>query len=282
VNEQPTHLDLFSGIGGFSLAFEREGFRTIGFSEVDPYASAVLRKHWPGVPNYGDIRSTPGPTGVDVLTGGFPCQPFSYAGKRRGKEDDRYLWPEMCRVIAEAKPTWIVGENVAGIINMALDRVLSDLEAIGYSALPIVVPACAVDAPHRRDRVWIVAHSECPRSVGGRECEIRGAVNGSPETEKRGSHAGEAAGPGEDVANASSVLRTQQRQDGRVGRVGSKKGGTRKMQQRGGVPWLPEPNVGRVANGIPSRVDRLRCLGNSIVPQVAQVFARFIYHQLRP
>jgi len=161
VNEK-THLDLFSGIGGFALAAKWNGYRTVGFCDNEPYAQAVLKKHWPEVPCHKDIREVRGElyAGVTLLTGGFPCQPFSVAGKQRGKDDNRYLWPEMLRVIQEAKPAWIIGENVAGIVNLALDQVCSDLEGQGYEVEPIIVPACAVDAPHRRDRVWIVGHSK--------------------------------------------------------------------------------------------------------------------------
>jgi DNA (cytosine-5)-methyltransferase 1 len=159
VNENPTHLDLFSGIGGFALAAGWAGFETVGFCDNEPYAQAVLKKHWPNVPIHGDIKTLDGTAyrGVTLLTGGFPCQPFSNAGKRRGKDDDRYLWPQMLRVIQEARPDWIVGENVVGIIGLALDQVCSDLEAEGYEVEPIIIPACGVDAPHRRNRVWIIA-----------------------------------------------------------------------------------------------------------------------------
>jgi len=161
MNEK-THLDLFSGIGGFALAARWNGYRTVGFCDCEPYAQAVLKKHWPDVPCYKDIREVRGDlyAGVTLLTGGFPCQPFSVAGKQRGKTDDRYLWPEMLRVIREARPAWIVGENVAGIVNLALDRIHSDLEAQDYEVESFIIPACAVNAPHRRDRVWIVANSK--------------------------------------------------------------------------------------------------------------------------
>lgn len=149
-----THLSLFSGIGGLDLAAERAGFRTVGQCEFADYPYQVLCRHWPDVPKWRDICTLSGGdfydrTGlrtVDVLSGGFPCQPFSVAGKRRGTEDDRYLWPEMLRVIKELRPAWVVGENVAGIINMALDQVLSDLEAQNYETRAFVIPACGVDA----------------------------------------------------------------------------------------------------------------------------------------
>ena len=162
-----THLSLFSGIGGLDLAAEMAGFETVGQCEWADYPSKILEKHWPDVPRWRDIRTLTkesfyektGLRTVDVLSGGFPCQPFSIAGKRRGTDDDRYLWPEMLRVIREIRPTWVIGENVPGIINMALDEVLSDLENENYTAQAFVVPACGVDAPHKRERVAIVAYA---------------------------------------------------------------------------------------------------------------------------
>jgi len=186
VNER-THLDLFSGIGGFALAAKWNGFRTVAFCDCEPYAQAVLKKHWPDVHVHGDIREVRGElyAGVTLLTGGFPCQPFSVAGKQRGKTDDRYLWPEMLRVIREARPAWIVGENVAGIVNMALDQVHADLEAEGYEVESLIIPACAVDAPHRRDRVWIVAHSKYNGQSPGAE---RRGVKEAARIKSQGAH----------------------------------------------------------------------------------------------
>jgi len=163
-----THLSLFSGIGGLDLAAEWAGFRTVGQCEWAEYPAKVLEKHWPGIPRWKDIRTLTGDsfyerTGrrtVDIISGGFPCQPFSVAGKQRGKEDDRYLWPEMVRVIKELRPAWVVGENVAGIVRMALPDILSELEACGYRARAFLIPACAVGARHRRYRVAIVGYSE--------------------------------------------------------------------------------------------------------------------------
>lgn len=159
--QKPTVLDLFSGIGGFSLAFEAEGFETIGFSEIDPYASAVLRKHWPHVINYGDVRDVPDGLHPTVITAGFPCQPFSIAGKQRGKADDRYLWPTMLDAVKKDRANWLVFENVAQLQNMELDNMLNDLEAIGYDGQPFIIPAFAVGCYHQRLRVWIVANDTC-------------------------------------------------------------------------------------------------------------------------
>ena len=187
MNEQRTHIDLFSGIGGFALAANAANFRTRVFCEQDDYCTKVLRRHWPNVPIIPDIKEFDGGRwkGADLLTGGFPCQPFSVAGEQRGEEDDRALWKEMFRVIKEARPRFVLAENVAGLINMALDDVLSQLEGEGYSTGAVVLPACAVNAPHRRDRVWIMAHANSERGRGG-ECEREYATNagepsGSPE-----------------------------------------------------------------------------------------------------
>lgn len=160
-------LDLFSGIGGFSLAAHWAGFETAAFCEQDKFCQKVLAKNFPGVPIFDDIKTLKGDQfngSIDIVCGGFPCQPWSTAGKRRGAEDDRHLWPEMLRVVREARPRWVIGENVAGIIRMGLDAVLADLEAEGYTCQSFVIPACGVGAQHRRDRVWIVAYSEINRS----------------------------------------------------------------------------------------------------------------------
>jgi len=177
------HLDLFSGIGGFSLGLERTGgFRTIGFCETDAYCTKVLQKNFPGIPIHGDIRELKGTDfgAVDIITGGYPCQPFSVAGRQKGVEDPRHLWPEMFRVVQESRPTWVIGENVAGHIKLGLDSVLKDLESEGYRTRTFSVSASSVGANHQRERIWIVAHSECNehqhtlKKVNGKEKEVPG------------------------------------------------------------------------------------------------------------
>lgn len=154
------HLDLFSGIGGFAIAAQRVGWQTVAFCDCEEFSQRVLATHWPNVPCHPDIRKLEGKTlgPVDIVTGGYPCQPFSMAGKRRGQEDDRDLWPEMFRLVLETGARWVVAENVAGHISMGLERTLSNLAGAGYEAVPLVIPACAVGARHRRDRVWIIGH----------------------------------------------------------------------------------------------------------------------------
>ena len=153
------HLDLFSGIGGFALAARNVGWETVGFVEIDPYCQKVLQKNFPGVPIHEDVMNYEGQE-CEVLSAGFPCQPYSQAGEQRGEDDDRNLWPEVMRIIHNIRPTWVVAENVAGFINMGLDKALSDLEGEGYSWLPLVLPACAVNAPHKRERLFLISHSE--------------------------------------------------------------------------------------------------------------------------
>jgi DNA (cytosine-5)-methyltransferase 1 len=164
-------LDLFSGIGGFSLGLEKAGMETVAFCEKEEYCQKILIKNFPNRYVFSDIkelsfangnakykgRSYPMPR-IDLVCGGFPCQPFSTAGKQRATEDDRDLWPEMFRVIREIRPTWVIGENVAGFLNLGFSRTKINLESIGYSLLPFEIPACAVGARHERKRVWIIAH----------------------------------------------------------------------------------------------------------------------------
>ena len=255
-----THLSLFSGIGGLDLAAEMAGITTVGQCEWADYPTKVLEKHWPDVPKWRDIRTLTkesfyertGLRTVDIVSGGFPCQPFSVAGKRRSTEDDRYLWPEMLRVLREIRPRWVVGENVAGIINLALDTVLSDLENEGYSTEAVVIPACSVNAPHRRDRVAILAYSMCDRSETGASDSKRGQEGKPAEFIDSRKNVAHAQSWGE---QRQQSVRCEAWRSGSRGSIFSAEW------------WATEPELGRVAYGIPHRVDRLRCLGNAVVPQ---------------
>ena len=356
-----THLDLFSGIGGFAIAAQACGYTTIGFCEREPYAQQILKERFGAVladaeserehrehrdtGGTGSSRhkSKPQPTsgvprlhdniftlngadyaGVDLLTGGFPCQPFSVAGKRRGAEDDRAIWPEMLRVIGEAEPAWIIGENVAGIVTMELDNILSDLEGIGYAAWPLVIPACAVDARHRRDRVWIIARRSLGDSSskglsqrGRSERDTRNTEEGAGmvaepersgedvahaiglrESQSSGSFAderGRAGNQGEDVADADEPSgkgdeRTERSQQKRAehkqhrGRFpqstvcGMADGISEGLDSGAGFRQWPEEDheTPRVTTGMKHRAHRLKGLGNSIVPQVAEEIIRAI------
>ncbi len=268
-----THLSLFTGIGGIDLAAEWAGFRTAGQVEQNPYATRILRKRFGRkIPRWIDIHDLSAEdfrrrTGIDsptLISGGFPCQPFSCAGKRRGKEDDRYLWPEMFRVVRELRPAWVLGENVAGIVNMELESCCADLEGEGYSVRAFLIPACGVGARHRRERVFIVAHTNDRRcykadpdlmslgentgswdNVGG--CGGRQSFRESYAVVAHTSSKG---------LSLSWFARETKGQDGRE-----------IPTPDGSCWWNIEPAVGRVATGIPHRVDRLQCLGNAVVPQ---------------
>ena len=288
-----THFSLFSGIGGLDLAAEWAGFQTVGQVEKGDYANKILKKHWPDVPRWEDIKDvtihTVREAGVEhaptVLSGGFPCQPFSCAGQRKGAEDDRYLWPEMLRVVQELRPAWVIGENVAGLVSLALDDVCADLEREGYACRPLVFPAAGVGAPHMRDRVFVVAHSvgvasgssdQATRSLGmhlaARDYALCGGIR---------QFAGE---PSEDVAGPYGERCKERDPTPRGGEAGSPPW---RADPFGGL-WLSEPAVGRVVARLPAGVDelgldrhdygvpyarnraaRLRCLGNAVVPQQA-------------
>ena len=418
-------LDLFSGLGGFSLGLERTGkYKTVAFCEMDKYCKLVLQKHWKGVKIYNDVKEitkerleADGVELPEIITGGFPCQPFSVAGKQKGTSDDRHLWPEMFRIIKELKPRWVIGENVKGLINlengMVFETVCANLEGEGYEVRAFNIPAAGVGAPHRRERIWIIAHSESERLQRSRGQESGGNANGfqqdkerikseirgeserrsrafgyenmenSRRTLRQGTFIGEtnedeirkenanqserSSGSSEiNVANANSDRSTERGErsnatqegngvrdierrseedvgQGRIRETGERtendvantisrdvetgrerQRGVRKESQGQGTSsdvtssgetvantesshrndnetirgngetstqeifgdgsslcgesawWDFEPNVGRVAHGIPGRVHRLKALGNSIVPKIAEEIGKAI------
>ncbi len=288
-------LDLFSGIGGFSLGLERAGFETVAFCEIDKYCRLVLQKHWKDIKIYSDVREIKkerleahGIPSPDVITGGFPCQPFSVAGRRQGTGDNRYLWPEMFRIIKEFKPRWIIAENVRGIINIqdgvVFEGVHADLESQGYETQTFNIPAAGVGAPHRRERVWIVANSRC--TIRGQQ-STRNKESIGPETSQETKRS----------ADSDSVARSSEREkimadsksiQSNVGKINqSKKESGEKRILRSEVGrvsssfnqnnwWNFEPNVGRVVDGVQGRTHRLKGLGNSIVPQIAEEIGKAI------
>ena len=290
-----SHVDLCSGIGGFALGFEWAGLsKPVLFCDIEPWSRKVLSKHWPDVPIAVDVkelandpdrfipRTDPRNT---ILSSGYPCQPFSVAGKQRGKEDDRHLWPFISQIIAHKRPAFCVLENVYGHVALGLDEVLADLEAQDYAARAFIVPACAVNAPHRRDRIWIIA-----RNVGNSEHD------GSSAATVSGKHGQDEAGCAErQSASEQSEGASEPRHDANVGNAahnGRNSGAAQAKRERAAHQsdqsqsglwcksigssedkhqswWAVEPAMGRVAHGIPGRVDRLKGLGNAIVPQIA-------------
>ena len=289
-------LDLFSGIGGFSLGLEATGhFETKAFCEIEPYCQQVLKKNFPGVPIFDDIRTLKGTDigAIDIITGGYPCQPFSVAGKQKAEQDPRHLWPEYFRLIQELKPTWVIGENVSGHIKLGLDSVLEDLESEGYSTRTFSISASSIGANHKRERVWTVAYSSSianakrginnslskeSRSWSYYEGRGRANANGisHPSTNERLDS--------EDVAYTYNTRnRTSQHETNsdreKINEGWQEQSFSEPSRQSEDVRqsprgeetfgwWNIEPRVGRVAHGIPKRVDRLKTLGNAVVPHI--------------
>jgi DNA (cytosine-5)-methyltransferase 1 len=266
------HGSLFSGIGGFDLASEWMGWDNIFHCEINPFGQKLLKQYWPNSITYADITKTDFTIhrgNIDILTGGFPCQPYSMAGKRKGKEDDRHLWPEMLRAIREIQPTFIVGENVFGLVNwnggMVFNEVQADLEAEGYEVTPFILPACAVGAPHRRERIWFVAYSnKCATRPPGKSNGLNGkGSNYNDEQKERREQA-------ELNLGCCNVLRN----DTDPKCWGFKKCGRNATSSfsndyfQTGRPQT-EPTLCRGDDGLSNWVDRIKGLGNAIVPQVA-------------
>ena len=315
------HLDLFSGIGGFSLGLEATGaFETVAFCDYDQYCQKVLRKHWPWVTIYDDVKelnserlSANGHTKIDIITGGYPCQPFSIAGRQKGEQDPRHVWPEMFRLVKELRPTWVIGENVSGHIKLGLDTVLENLESEGYATRAFSISASSIGSNHQRERVWIIANTnelgwdnwiynreerqvsnDKKRNIEESESERNRRIDrirqtseamedtrrtqwpwsffqNQDEDETREGYADQfersGSAPKSDVAN-TEVSDTDS--EGLARRRSECE--LREGQEEGEIGWSQwwqsEPNVGRVANGVPKRVDRLKSLGNSLVPMI--------------
>lgn len=271
-------LDLFSGIGGFSLGLERAGMKTVAFCEVDKKCQQVLKKHWQGVPIFDDVATLKGENieeTVDVICGGFPCQDISLAGKGAGLAGKRSgLWSEFKRLIEEIKPKYAIIENVSALRSRGLDQVLREISEIGYDAEWHCITASSVGAPHRRDRIWILAY---PNSAGRRE---------SNEAMERGSSEqldSSSVQSSQDVSNSNVTRLERWLSDGIASSQGweeSSDGRTteRSVRWRRGRngEWTSEPSVGRVVDGFPGRVDRLKQLGNAVVPQIPELIGRAI------
>ena len=368
------HLDLFSGIGGFALGLQKVGFETVAFCDIEKYCQHLLKQKWNEVKIYSDVREitkekfkADGIESPEIITCGFPCQPFSVAGSRKGTDDNRHLWPEMFRIIKEFKPRWVIGENVRGIVSiqdgLVFETVCTDLESEGYEVQTFNIPAVGVGAPHKRERIWIVANSRCSirgkqssrnsESIGSRTFKKterstdtskitgsseRAETMADTESKRTGENnerlrsrtSGISGREGttriqEDVANtnesisrerqifgnpndkgrgASETRRESLQPEDRQTRTDNLGSGSEVMantnserqqeqcrpksiqeegnelecssSQSGGNFWDIEPDVGRVVNGLPGRVHRLKGLGNAIVPQIAEEIGRAI------
>jgi DNA (cytosine-5)-methyltransferase 1 len=300
------HVDLCSGIGGFALGFEWAGLsQPILFCDTDEWCRKVLNKHWPDVPIANDVKDLANdPTQIpdcDILTAGYPCQPFSLAGKQKGTEDDRHIWPYIHQIVAHKRPTWCIFENVYGHVTLGLDQVLLDLECEGYASRAFVVPAASVDAPHRRDRVWIVGNAkhngQFAATVG------RSTLQASNDNEERPDTSSQSQGTSRpsdssEVARGTDVPDTNaQRLQGDVGQGASgtqgtstghaaEQGGRVTQSRLGGVAdgipdWVDEPDdIPRLSTGQKDRTNRLKGLGNAIVPQIAMQIGLTIKSQI--
>ena len=287
-------LDLFSGIGGFSLGLERAGMRTVAFCEIEPYCQAVLRRHWPDIPIFDDVRTLTatdvsnaacqqmGTSGqsrinsgmVDLICGGFPCQDISVAGKGLGLAGSRSgLWKEYARLIGEIRPRYIIVENVSALLGRGLSDVLGDLATLGYDSEWHCVPASAVGAPHLRDRVWIIAYPQHTNTDSQRPYRAKMHIDGSVELRNK-----QICKPGsfrEYVANGNQPRLERWIRTGLQECANEQSAWTRDPSTYDRTRQ-PESFVGRVAHGVPARMDRLKALGNAIVPQIAEIIGKAI------
>ena len=262
-------LDLFSGIGGFSLGLEKAGFETVAFCEIDKKARMVLSKHWPEVAIFDDVTTLTKEKldehgiSVDVICGGFPCQDLSVAGKGAGLEGSRSgLWFEFHRLIKEIRPSWVIVENVSVLRSRGLDRVLRSLAEIGYDAEWHCIPASAVGAPHQRDRIWIIAYPNSDSFDWGSKSQCTDSSCGKEMDDKSSRIR---------AKMADTMRERLERQREISGRTGAEQ-----QDVSDSCWWEFEPDMGRVAHGVPGRVDRLKQLGNAVVPQIPELIGRAI------
>ena len=273
-------LDLFSGIGGFSLGFEKTGsFETIAFCEKDKFCQSVLAKHWNNIKIYDEIRNLKG-IKAEVITAGFPCQPFSVAGKRKGRDDDRYLWNETLKVIAETKPRWFVGENVEGIVNISEGKVLQqiqkDLEAESFQVQCLIIPASGVGAWHQRKRVWIIGYSEHNGSFTSEIKRRNSEVDERSSQRKNETLQSERTNGSSNDGNVSNSNSQRQQKQCR-----SKPISESRNKFECSSWWEAQSELCGVPHGISKglvkdRVNRIKALGNSIVPEIAYEIAKAI------
>jgi len=293
-----THLGLFEGIGGFSLAAHWMGWKTLAWCEWNEFGQKILKHHFPNAEGFGDLTKTDFTkyaNRIDILTGGFPCQPYSVAGKRKGKEDERHLWPEMLRVIGEVQPTYVVGENVSGLISwdggLVFHEMQTDLEAKGYEVQPFVLPACAKNAPHRRDRVWFVAYSNSCRNN-----RAKGSKNGIWEQQGKEQSGNRGAMQINGLSNERIITNTEcngvqqnetetlcnrNRNYKKQTFIGQKftSGFRATDKPLDWTSWPTKPPILGVNDGLPTELDgitfskwrneSIKAYGNAIVPQVA-------------
>lgn len=305
-----THGSLFSGIGGFDLAAEWMGWQNAFHCEWNKFGQKLLKHYWPNAESFEDITKTDFTkyaNKIDIITGGFPCQPYSHAGKRKGKEDERHLWPEMLRAICEIQPSYIVGENVYGLVNwnggLVFHEVQTDLENEGYEVQPVILPACAVGAPHRRERIWFVAYSnKCtagPSTTGKRAFGSGSNNNDEPQEWRKQTEQHNGRNNVLRTITNAGLLGQTERQEQTMGvdelckewnvtdperrrqqeRWGLSAPNFRNHYFQTGEPQV-EPTLCRGDDGLSDWVDRIKALGNAIVPQVAfEIFKAINMHE---
>ena len=266
------------------MGLERAGMKCVGQVEINKFCQKVLEKHWPDVKRIGDIHDVRGDEfgAADLVCGGVPCQPASCAGQRKGTGDDRWLWPEAFRIVRAVKPDWCLFENVRGLLTLedgvVFENLLLELEGIGYETLPLIIPACAVGAPHRRDRVWIVANST---ESGLSESRLAGIGKSSTETgtrlydrpEQHNSHAADTESQGLQGSKREQSIRLSGQSDR----------GWCNEKPNWQENWLEvAQRLCRVDDGVSNRVDRLKALGNAVVPQIVEIIGRSILKGMIP